>query len=52
MRRRHPEPEHYSWNLGTPDNAHGTEVIVNPYGNESSGRLLDRGFCLKARVKP
>jgi hypothetical protein len=29
----HPE----DWNLGTPDNARGTEVIVNPYGNDSSG---------------
>jgi hypothetical protein len=27
------EPEHYSWNLGTPDNAVGTEVIVNPYAS-------------------
>lgn len=26
------EPEHLSWNLGTPDNIPETEVIVNPYG--------------------
>ncbi len=33
MKKKHPEPEHYSWNLGKPDNSTGTEVIVNPYSN-------------------
>jgi len=28
---REAEPEHYSWELGTPDNATRTEVIVDPY---------------------
>jgi hypothetical protein len=28
---REAEPEHYSWELGIPDNATRTEVIVDPY---------------------
>jgi hypothetical protein len=38
LRQKQPEPEHYSWSLGTPDNGVGTEVIVNPYGDNSASR--------------
>lgn len=36
--KRKPAAEHYSWNLGTPDNAIGTEVIVNPYATVMKNR--------------
>jgi hypothetical protein len=32
---RQAEPEHYSWDLGTPDNAVKTKVIVDPYSSNS-----------------
>ena len=37
MKKRYvqEEPEHYSWDLGTPDNATKTEVIVDPYSSNS-----------------
>ena len=33
---RNPASEHYSWELGTPDNATRTEVIVDPYKSSPS----------------
>jgi hypothetical protein len=38
LNREQAEPEHYSWNLGTPDNAVQTEVIVDPYAERKPPR--------------